>query len=267
MEKKRFHLGKALSSTFQLIGKFPKYILLPLFVQVVFTFTYLYLTYNVSIFRAATRAQRLVIPISSHATLIKNLFSYSYLLILLWLAFIILSGYIRIVKKWLDEKIEPEWKDFFTWDFSLLVKYIALSLIIVIMVWFGFFLLIVPAFVILTINVFAPYVLIDQRTSVGKALNRSADLANGIKGPLFWTILLYGFFVMGPSFYLSWNYYSNNRTDFVLYIYLFSLFTVIAGHISQLTMAHLYQDLSTQQDEIDNKLSNGDDSNNQASPI
>jgi hypothetical protein len=255
MEKKRFRLGKALSFVLELVLRFPKYFLLPMIVQMVFTLIYQYMTYNVPIFKFLTRAGKLKQSFypSTHAALIKNLFTHSYLLISVLLALIILSGYIRMVKKWMEEKMEPEWKDFFSIDFALFIRYVALSIILGILGGIGFFILIIPAFVVLTIYIFSPYVLIDQRTTVGKAMNRSADLANGIKGPLFWTILLYGILVMGPSFYLSWSYYASSRTDLVTYIYLFSLFTTLAGHISQLATAYLYRDLSTQQDAIDNK--------------
>jgi uncharacterized membrane protein len=204
MSKKRLHLGKAISLAFGFVVKFPKFVLLPVLAMLIVTFGHMYLTQTVEILKSIPRAEMIAKGI--HYTLselaMKNLFNYFYLFVLWLLGFMILSGYIRMIKQWIQQKIEPTWNDFFAWKWQLFGKFLVLSLFMVAYLLIGTLLLIVPGFIVLITYIFAQFVLIDTNCEIGKAMEQSAKLSKGIKGPIFGMILLYILY-LAPGFYIS----------------------------------------------------------------
>jgi hypothetical protein len=101
MEKKKFRLGAAVSNTFEFIVKFPKFVLLPLLAELFLGSVRLYMLYHVPFFSAVSRADRLVNPnrYTPLASSLRSLCNLSFLLLSILVAFIILNGYIHIVKK------------------------------------------------------------------------------------------------------------------------------------------------------------------------
>ena len=249
MEKKKFQLGVAVSNTVQLIIKFPKYVILPLMVQMILSLLNMYLNFHVPFFSAVTRNNSIANPsrFTSMTSSLRSLYSFAFMFLSTLVAFIILNGYIHIVKKWVEQKKEPEWKDFFTWNFSLFGQYIVLSLFIGLRVWLGLILLIIPGFLMMAKYVFAPYVLIDQNFNTTDSLDRSAKLVEGVKWQLFGLVFLYMVFIIIPTFFLSYTYYTKHNALLLPYIYLMSLLSPLVTNISQVVLSHLYFDLSAQQ--------------------
>jgi len=132
MEKKKFRLGLAISITFHLIVNYPKFILLPILVRLIINIVDVYLRYQVPFFSFVSQADRALNPGRGTllASSLRSLYSVLFFLLLLLITFISLNGYIHIFRKWLDQKEKPEWRDFFTWNFSLFGRYIVLSLLI-----------------------------------------------------------------------------------------------------------------------------------------
>jgi len=253
MGKKSFRLGLAVSNTFQFIVKFPKYVIFPLLLELFLTSVRLYMLYQVPFFSAVSRADRLVNPnrYTLIASSLRSLCSFAFMFLLILVAFIILNGYIHIVKKWVEQKREPEWKDFFTWNFSLLGQYIVLSLLIGLRVWLGLILLIIPGFLMIAKYVFAPYVLIDQKLNTTDSLERGANLVKDVKGQMFGLIILYVVLILAPSFFLSYKYYFNHNASLLPFIYMMNLLTILITNISQIVLSYLYFDLTAQQVELD----------------
>ena len=254
MEKKRFRFGKAVSFAFKFAFQFPKFIFVPILAEVVATIPYLYLAFRNLNFNQNMDLTTKVLDTPYQFLLNQILINYLMLASAFlsgFVGFLLLAGFMKIVKKWLEKKEEPAWKDFLIADFPLFGKFLAVRFIYVLLIECGIFLLIVPAFVILIIYCFAPYVLIDNQGGVRRSFSRSAELVNGVKWPVFLYYFIVGILVIGPSFYLGFSYSFHHNTHFLPYIYIFSIVTMIFAPIIQLAFIYLYKDLSTQQDEID----------------
>lgn len=253
MENMRLKLGVAISNTFEFIVKFPKYVILPLLLELILTSVRFYMLYHIPFFSAVSRADRLVNPnrYTPLASTLRSLSSFAFMFLSILLAFIILNGYIHIVKKWVEQKKEPEWKDFFTWNFSLFGQYIVLSLLIGLWVWLGLILLIIPGFLMIAKYVFAPYVLIDQKLNTTDSLEKGANLVKDVKGQVFGLIVLYMVFIFAPSFYLSYTYSFRHNASLLPFVYMMNLLTILIMNISRVVLSHLYFDLSAQQVELD----------------
>jgi hypothetical protein len=253
MVKKKFRLGVAVSNTFQFIVKFPKFVIFPLLLELFLGSVRLYMLYQVPFFSAVSRADRLVNPnrYTPLASSPRSLYSFAFMFLSILVAFIILNGYIHIVKKWVEQKREPEWKDFFTWNFSLFGQYIVLSLLIGLRVWLGLILLIIPGFMMMAKYVFAPYVLIDQKLKTTDSLEISANLVKDVKGQVFGLIVLYVVLILAPSFYLSYTYSFRHNASLLPFINMMYLLSNLITNISQVVLSCLYFDLSAQQVELD----------------
>lgn len=251
MIKKRFNIGKALSFAFMFAFRFPKYVLVPWVVMIVVSFTQLYLSHTVVVLKYIPRAEMASksIHYSIGDILIKNLFTWTYLLVTFFLAFIILSGYIHMIKNWLERNEEPTWKDFFSWNFPLFFKFILVTFMLSIFSMVGLLLLIVPGIIIILTYTYAPYVLIDHHGGVVNAFSRSGTLTKGVKGRMFLLGLFYTIFLI-PNFYLSYRFFIQNRSELLPYYIIVSLLVGLIGQVFQLAMTHLYLDLSTQAEQV-----------------
>jgi len=255
MEKKRLRFSKAVSFAIEYICRFPKYVFLPILGMLLISFLQSYLSHTIEILKYIPRADMVAksIHYSTGDIVIRIVFSFSFMFISLLISFSIFTGFMRMIKKWLTQKEEPAWKDFFAWDFPLFGKYFAVSLVLIILGMIGFFLFIIPGFVILTTYIFAPYVLIDNKGGVRRSFGRSSELTTGVKGSIFWLILLY-ILLLGPNFYFSNQYSVHNRADLLPYFIIFFLFSAVISQISQLLMIYLYFDLVAQQSKLDQQM-------------
>lgn len=257
MEKKKVRLGKAFSFTLEFVLKFPLFILLPVFVLLIIFYAQQYLIHTLPILKYLSPGE-IVANRIHHFTkpfIIRNLVDCIYRFIAFFLDFILLSGYIRIVKKWLKEKVKPEWKDFFTWDFRLFGKYFVLEIILVVISCIGFILLIVPGFIIVTTYLFSAYVLLDKNCEIQTAFDKSAELTKSIKWLIFGVILLFILFNY-PGVWTVYSYWMMKQSIFSPFSILISFLVTFLKHIYQFALVYLYVDLSTQQDVIDKQISN-----------
>jgi hypothetical protein len=253
MEKKKFRFGAAVSSTFQFIVKFPKYVILPMLVQIIFSLVNMILNFHVPFFGTASKADRITnsSPFTPMTSSLRSLYSFAFMFLSTLVAFIILNGYIHIIKNWIDQKIEPEWNDFFTWNFSLFGQYIVLSMLIGFRAFPGFLLLIIPGIIILSKYIFAPYALIDQNYNNTDSLDRSTKLVKGVNRQVFGLIFLYMGLIISPTFFLSYTYYTRHNASLLPYVYFMAVLSPLIMNISQVVLSYLYFDLSAQQVELD----------------
>ena len=62
--------------------------------------------------------------------------------------------------------------------------------------------------------------------------------------------LLYALVIVVPNFYLSYRFSIQNRIELLPYYIVVSLLVGLIGQVFQLTMTHLYLDLSTQAEQV-----------------
>jgi uncharacterized membrane protein len=211
------------------------------------------MNFHIPFFSALSRTNGIANPnrFTSMTSSLRSLYSFTFMFLSLLLTFIILNGYINIIKNWIDQKIEPEWNDFFKWNFSFFGQYVALTFLLGLLFGVSFALLIFPGFILATKYLFAPYVMIDQNFGVSNSLDRSSKLVKGVRWQLFGLIFLYTVFILAPSFFLSYKYYFNHNASLLPYIYLMSLLSPMITNISQIVLSYLYFDLTAQQVELD----------------
>jgi hypothetical protein len=256
MIKKRFRLSYALSSAFNLICKFPIYIIVPILINIAITIVYLYLNFkfgrtNLIHPSSTSLSESFNFLLYIYKRLILQLAIFFILFILAFIQFMILSGYIRIIGKWLSSKIKPTWKDYLVFDFELFGKYLVVSFIYSSLIFFGVFLFIIPGFVMLILYNLCIIILIDKHGGVRRAFGRSDKLVSGIMWEYFGFILLLCLILAGPKLYLSFKYLNLYKAGVILPFILISIFTGLLSPIVQLTQIYIYKDISAQQDEID----------------
>jgi hypothetical protein len=241
MEKKRFRFGKALSFAFQFAFRFPKYVLLPVFLYMLLALPLIY--FDLQLFSKN--------PVDTVKILI-GLAILSFLMI--FITFFLFAGYVRMVSKWYQQNIEPVWKDYTVWDFTLFGKYLAVSLIFGVLVYIGTLMFLIPGILMMTIYFFSEYILIDNQGGVRRAFGRSAELVNGVKWQTFCYYMISSIISSGPLAYLVIRYFFFHQVSLMIPIILLSIVTIFLNFaILQLAYCYLFRDLSTQQDAIDNK--------------
>jgi hypothetical protein len=218
-------------------------------VEIILNLVNLYLRYNIPLLKTLSRADRIANPgrYTPLVSTLEGLYTLSFLILLVFLAFIILNGYIHIVKKWKEHKTEPDWKDFFTWNFSLFGKYIVLLLHIGLRSILGYLFFILPGIMIQTKYIFAPYLLIEQKLNLKDSLGKSSKLAKGIRWQMFGLIFLYIVIIIGPAFFLIITFNYSDSDSLQSYDLYYGLFYLLIQHFSHLVLSHLYFDLSAQQ--------------------
>lgn len=230
MEGYQFEMGKLIGKTFSIITKFPKYFLLPILLEVALYVVNIYLTYQVPLFK--------------ELSLVKIVYSFIYLTGTFFLTFIILVGFIRMIKNWTIQAIEPTWKDFFSWNFSIFWKYLFLSLIVAILAMVGLIFIIVPGMIIISNYLLAPYLLIDSGFDFSKAMETSKELIKPFKWTIFWFVLLYLFVFFVPATYLSYHYYIFHKDSTFIGMLLLGSISLTITQLSKIFLAFLYFDLT-----------------------
>jgi hypothetical protein len=251
--KKRFNFAKVLSLTFEFVLKFPLYVILPALALLAIYSIQIYLNHTMAVLKYISIAEMAAkgIQFSFNDRLIQNLVFYSITFIYILIDFIIISGYVRMVKKWMEQKIEPAWNDFFAWKISLFGQYLVANLIYLFFGLIGLLFLIVPGFIIFTVFYFAIYEIIDRQEGISRAFSRSTELVKGVKIQIFGLILFY----ILSRLPLWFVYGRHSRTVNITFMLGFTLIgTLFIFLIYQLMTVYLYFDLSTQQDAIDNQL-------------
>lgn len=141
----------------------------------------------------------------------------------------------------------------FTQFFAVIFSAILVGLIVGI----GFILLIIPGIFFLCRLAFVPYLVVDQKVGVAKAINRSWDMTEGH----FWKILFLGltFIVIGliiEAIYLTiligtGNIYtSGNISGMWIYYLILSVIGIPVGIYIMLTWGSLYHAIRLEKDEV-----------------
>lgn len=250
MKTKRFRVGVAISFMIQFIVKYPKFVIFPIIAHILLGSVNYFMTYHVPLFSSVSRVDGFskLNDYASVAISLRSLYDLIYFLLSMLLSFIILAGYLKIVKKYNEQKTKPEWSDFFSWNFSLFGQYIALSVILALLYGSGFALLVIPGLILLTKYFFAFFVLIDKNPGISISLKNSHKLVTGIRGRLLCLLIPYIVFILAPSFLLAYNYYPQKNTALLPYIYMMVLLYSIITTISVVVLSYLYFDLSSQED-------------------
>jgi hypothetical protein len=243
MNKKRFHFREALAFAYSITCKFPLQILLPILIYVIFMVPFLY--FDMKLFSQFLVNHDIV------AFLVGMMILYAVLFVFIVYQFVLLSGYIRITAKWLDEKVKPTWKDYFPIDFELFGKFLAVSLIYGLLTEIGIFLFIVPGFIMLVLYYLSPIILIHRHGGVRRAFGISDKLVSGVMWQTLIFILISTLIISGPSTYFLINYFMLQKVNLMLPVILFGILTFSLNTLIQLSYIYLYKDLSAQQEEID----------------
>jgi hypothetical protein len=242
MEKKKFRFLDAFSFAFKFAFRFPRFVLLPVFAYMLIALPLIY--FDLQLFASD--------PFDLFKAMIGLLILYGLMIFIVFAQFFLFAGYVQMVSKWYQQKIEPVWKDYTVWDFPLFGKYLAVSLIYGVLVEIGTILLIIPGFVMMTIYLFCEFVLIDRHGGVRRAFSRSNEIVSGVKWKTLIFSLVTGIIFSGPMIYLIIQYFLFHQVKLFVPIMLVSVVTIFLNFvILQLTYCYLYKDLSAQQDTID----------------
>jgi len=249
MNKKRFRLGKAFSSAFNLIREFPLQMLLPIAIYLVIMLPLQYFNLKYGVLNLKNLAD---VSLNSILLLYVGMITRNVLTLgLTFLQFMILVGHLRIVSKWIESKTKPIWKDYLTVDFELFGKFLAVALIFGILIFFGFLFFIIPGLIMLVLYNLAPIILIDKHGGIRRSFGRSDALVSGVMWEFLGFILLSSIIIISPIAYFLIKYFVFHISQFMYPAIFIGIFTFPASVFIQLVIIYLYKDLSVQQDEID----------------
>lgn len=226
MNQNKLPFDQLMGQTIDIIVRFPRYFLLPILAELVLYLTNLYLTFT--------------IPLFKEISLFKTIYSFVYLAGMALLSFVILYGYLAIIKKWTTQAIQPEWEDFLGWDFTLFWRFFLLSLLITILSFVGLLFLIVPGIIIASNYLLAPYILIDSGSDFSKAMEESKELIKPVKWSIFWLVFGYTAIVMLPTLIIMQRYAPANSLFLGPIAYLTIALSMIFTHLSKIFLAFLY---------------------------
>ena len=171
-----------------------------------------------------------------HGGVLKLLFQLPLTILLI---FIIYSGLLKMITRWIDKLEKPKLIDYFSWKWSLLGKYFVVSLLYYFLFSFGLLLLIIPGIYVGIIYFFVQFIVLDQNLLISEIFKKSIELTKKFK----WTILI--FLILTSSLNMLSNKYFSffkhiNYSIMNIFIYIVPIIVIYAYLFAIINTSAIY---------------------------